>query len=124
MSTFSENLSKIMEDRGISQKWLAEASNTTEATISRYANNVHKPTLDIVIAIAQALGVSVDYLVGFSPLPSPQGSYTTDELLLVKCYRRASNRDQNLVWGILQEYARSPEEEAFLSQQLTERRSV
>lgn len=124
MSVFSDNLNRIMSERGISQKWLADAANTTEATISRYANGVHKPNIDIIVQIAQALNVSIDYLMGVSVIQSSESEASTEEQLIIKCYRRASDRDQRLVWSVLQEYLRSPQEEAFVSQLRLEKQSV
>lgn len=122
MSVFSDNLNRIMTERGISQKWLADAANTTEATISRYANGVHKPNVDIIVQIAQALCVSIDYLMGLSVIPSGQSDETAEEQILVKCYRRATDRDQNLVWGVLEEYLHSPSEKTMISQCRQEKR--
>lgn len=122
MSVFSDNLNRIMTERGISQKWLADAANTTEATISRYANGVHKPNVDIIVQIAQALCVSIDYLMGLSVIPSGQSDETAEEQILVKCYRRATDRDQNLVWGVLEEYLHSPTEKVMIAQCRQEKR--
>ena len=122
MSVFSDNLNMIMTERGISQKWLADAANTTEATISRYANGVHKPNVDIIVQIAQALCVSIDYLMGLSVIPSGQSDETAEEQVLVKCYRRATDRDQNLVWGVLEEYLHSPAEKTVIAQFRQEKR--
>lgn len=122
MSVFSDNLNRIMTERGISQKWLADAANTTEATISRYANGVHKPNVDIIVQIAQALCVSIDYLMGLSVIPSGQSDETAEEQVLVKCYRRATDRDQNLVWGVLEEYLHSPAEKTVIAQFRQEKR--
>ena len=122
MSVFSDNLNRIMTERGISQKWLADAANTTEATISRYANGVHKPNVDIIVQIAQALCLSIDYLMGLSVIPSGQSDETAEEQILVKCYRRATDRDQNLVWGVLEEYLHSPSEKTMIAQCKQEKR--
>ena len=107
MSQFNENLRAIMKDRGISQKWLAEHSGLTEATISRYMNHVNVPSADNVKKIADALGVRADDLLGKSAAGEDQES-----TLLIKCFRRASSRDKDLIWAVLKEYM-SPEEEAI-----------
>ena len=60
MADFSSKLRDIIESRGVTQSWLAEKTGATEATISRYLSGVHKPNLDIVARIAQALNVSID----------------------------------------------------------------
>lgn len=114
MINFSENLSRIMEARGINQKWLADAANTTEATISRYVNGVHKPNIDIVVDIAKALGVSVDYLLGLTSVSAYKEERNPELRLLTSCYNKASERDRKLIWGILEDYM-TAEEKGFIS---------
>ena len=64
MTEFGRKLKQILEDRGISQKWLADAALTKEATISRYITGVNKsPNVEILVNIAKALNVSADYLL-------------------------------------------------------------
>ena len=71
MADFSSKLRDIIESRGVTQSWLAEKTGATEATISRYLSGVHKPNLDIVARIAQALNVSIDYIMDLSLSPTP-----------------------------------------------------
>ena len=102
-------LKDLIESRGITQKQLAIDCGATEATISRYLSDVHKPTLDIAAKIAQALDVSVDYLCGLTDLSMPKESLGQELSMLLNCYKRSSSRDKKLIWNILEEYA-SPEE--------------
>lgn len=46
------------------QKWLAETIGTAEATICRYVKGERVPNAYVLGAIAKALGVSCDWLVG------------------------------------------------------------
>lgn len=112
--SFSDNLSRIMEARGINQKWLADEAHTTEATISRYVNGVHKPNIDIIVDIAKALGVSVDYLLGLTSVATSKEERNPEFRLLTSCYDKSSDRDRKLIWGILEEYMTS-EERGFIS---------
>ncbi len=64
MSDFGARLKRILEQRNLSQKELAEMSGTTGATISRYVNEDRIPNADFLLRIAEALNVSVDYLLG------------------------------------------------------------
>ena len=49
---FGDILKQTLEERGINQKWLADAADTKEATISRYINGVNKSArLDILVSI-------------------------------------------------------------------------
>ena len=38
-----ENLRTIIRQRGVTQAWLAEKAETTEATVSRYLTGIHSP---------------------------------------------------------------------------------
>lgn len=122
MFNFSKNLSRIMQARGINQKWLAAEAHTTEATISRYVNGVHKPNIDIIVDIAKALGLSVDYLLGLTFVPSSKEERNPVFRLLTACYDKASDRDRKLVWGILEEYM-TPEERGFISHFLLDQKT-
>lgn len=111
---FSKILKSIMDTRGINQKWLAEEAHTTEATISRYVNGVHQPNINLVIDIAKALDVSVDYLLGLTAIPYAGEDRTAELRLLVRCYNKTSDRDKKLLWGILEDYM-SPDERGFIA---------
>lgn len=115
MLTFSENLRHLIESRGINQKWLADEANTTEATISRYIHGIHKPKLELVVDIARALNVSVDYLVGLTPIPDLKEERNRELRLLVSCYNKATDKEKENVWFQLREYL-SPEEKGLFSQ--------
>lgn len=61
---FPDRLKAIREDKGITQKHLAEVLSITISTISHYENGTREPSIEILIQMAEVLGVSVDYLVG------------------------------------------------------------
>lgn len=53
----------LMTQRGINQKQLAKLSGITESSISRYLRGDKRPRMDIVINIAKALNVEIEYLL-------------------------------------------------------------
>ena len=59
-----ENIETMMELKGISRRELAQATNLSEASISRYINGEREPKMVSLSAIAKALSVSVDDLLG------------------------------------------------------------
>lgn len=67
----SERLEAILEEKNIKQKELAAKIGVTEVTISRYLNGERKPQSDIIIKMAEYLGVSTDYLLGMTESPQP-----------------------------------------------------
>ena len=64
LSKFTETLNFLISDNDITGEELAEAVNIPAATISRYRNGVHAPTIDYLIKIADYFNCSVDYLLG------------------------------------------------------------
>ncbi len=59
-----ERIRSLLEARGMTRKELAEASGLTEATISRYINGTRTPKSISISAIAKALDVTSDELLG------------------------------------------------------------
>ncbi|MDT3700764.1 MAG: helix-turn-helix transcriptional regulator [Thermincola sp.] len=114
MLIFNENLKQIMDVRGVNQKWLSDESNIPEATISRYVNGVHMPTINLIIKLAKALNVSVDYLLGIAPYSAISKETDQEINILISAYCKAQNRDRKLIWGLLEDYI-SPEEKDCIS---------
>ncbi len=109
MTDLGYRLKQTLDERGISQKWLADASGTKEATISRYINGVNKSSrLDILVKMANALNVTTDYLLGISDVPNPDNpEYSAEERILVAAFRKASDRDAAVIWQLLDPYLSS-----------------
>ena len=62
--TFGENVAAARKKKKLSQNELAKKTGTIAVTIGRYERNEIKPSIDIATKIADALDVSLDYLVG------------------------------------------------------------
>ena len=114
-SSFSAILRELLESRGRNQKWLAEEAQTTEATISRYLAGKNQPEITIVMKIANALNVSVDFLCGLTDSPTPKENLGAEINLLIKCYGRADSRDQKTLWTVLERYMTAEEKESPIS---------
>lgn len=63
---FIKRLVELMEEKNINQLDLSKLVGTTNVTISRYISGQRKPRLEIIAKIAEVLGTSIDYLLGFS----------------------------------------------------------
>ena len=61
---FSERLSCLLSQRGLTQRELAGMCGVDEASMSRYVNGSRKPCMDVLVRIANELNVSVEYLTG------------------------------------------------------------
>ena len=106
MPDFGTTLKNLLDDRGISQKWLADAAGTNKSS-----------RLDILASIAKALNVSTDYLLGITDVPQRKSELTAEEFILISAFRRASERDANIIWSILGTYLTPSEHELIDAQQ-------
>ena len=75
---FSEILTQLRKEAGLSQVDIAHACNISNRQYQRFEYGEQKPGLDKLIALADYFNVSLDYLVGRSskrevtdPLPGP-----------------------------------------------------
>lgn len=64
--TFYENIRVIREDRGYTQKQIAEVIGTTQQYYSDYENGKRDIPIRIYIALSRFYNVSIDYLAGES----------------------------------------------------------
>lgn len=93
-----ENLRNVIRQRGVTQAWLAEKADTTEATVSRYISGVHSPRIELIAKMATALNVSVDYLLGLSESSIPNKPPTPEMRTIISSYSRASAFTKKMVW--------------------------
>ena len=119
MSIFSQRLKDTINKRGVSQKWVAEKANTTEATISRYIKEVNSPAILVILSdIAKALNVSTDYLLGITNLPTTKDTITPEEKILLSCFSEMSSADRYVLWALLDKYM-APQHKQFLEKTRT-----
>lgn len=101
--TFGENLRAHLSSHGISQKWVAEQMNTTTATVSRYVSGDRVPGVENLVDLAQALNVSVDYLLGIEQ-PIIKSRMAPDVAVLNECYESAPMAIRKIIWTALDPY--------------------
>jgi len=66
-TSFGERLQSIRKARGLTQVQLAEAAETTQRAVSYYETEAGFPPAPAVIALAQALKITTDELLGVRP---------------------------------------------------------
>ena len=62
--TLGEHIIQLRKKKGISQAELGKAVGTSGDIIGRYERDEVKPSIEVVMKIADTLEVSIDYLVG------------------------------------------------------------
>lgn len=60
---FSQNLNEILSEKGLSQRDLAIAMDTTDARVSQYCSGTRVPRANVCIDIARILGVKLSDLL-------------------------------------------------------------
>ena len=63
MNITAERLKSLLESKGMSQKELAVRAGVTEAAVSHYVKGDRVPRGAILLNVANALGVTTDYLL-------------------------------------------------------------
>jgi len=94
---FSEHLQQIRQSKGLSQTDLAQRTGLQPAAISHFETGRRTPSFDNLIKLAEALGVSMDYLFGGG---NEHASTASGKLL--QDFERLSLRDQDLVQEMIQ----------------------
>lgn len=64
--TFGERITLIRKQLKLSQQDLAKKIGTSAPIVGRYEREEIKPSIDVAAKLADALGVSLDYLLGKS----------------------------------------------------------
>lgn len=101
-ATFAKQLRLLKDQRGLTQKDIADRLDTTEATVSRYVSGVRTPNIETAVELASLLGVSMDTLCGIDP---PAVERQPPEVsILINCYKHASEEDRRVIWSFLNRY--------------------
>lgn len=66
MGIFSERLSRVRKQRGITQKEMAMELNISVNAYQNYEYGKREPNQKILFRICQKLNISADYLIGLS----------------------------------------------------------
>ncbi len=77
---FSYRLMVLMEDFNMSQMDLSRKIGISNVTISRYLSGDRVPRLDVVVKIAFAFDVSIDYLLGISENKDDTSAHTNSDV--------------------------------------------
>ncbi len=81
LRTFSYRFSEAIGD--LTQESVAERiGNVSRQMITNYLRGKNMPTVDKLIDISTALGVSTDYLLGLSPIKSPEATVIDASIFL------------------------------------------
>jgi transcriptional regulator with XRE-family HTH domain len=66
--TIGEHTMLLRKQKGLSQSELGKIIGTSGDVIGRYERDVITPSIDVIVKVAEALEVSIDFLVGKSKM--------------------------------------------------------
>lgn len=64
MSTLGSRLLELRKQKGFTQEQLAEKLNVTNQSVSKWEKDINAPDITLLVALADLLETSVDYLLG------------------------------------------------------------
>ena len=70
---FSERLSALRKERGLSLIALGEQLSITDEAVRLLEKGKRSPSFEVLCALAEFIGVSIDYLVGRTDNPNIKG---------------------------------------------------
>jgi transcriptional regulator with XRE-family HTH domain len=93
MNLLGKRIAERRKQMGLSQEELAHRLKTNQKQVSRYENAQNDPTVNVLLAIAEALHTTPAWLLGFDDDPeSPDLS--ADERELIERYRSKDREHQ------------------------------
>lgn len=99
MNKFANRLKEVLEDKDMKQKELAELIGINEVSISRYLKGTHEPGSEILEKIADALNVSIDYLLGRTDYnTTPIQEYDPDAIDILTMLERPDMHDLKMLF--------------------------
>lgn len=107
---FSDRLKSIRIDRGYTQRTLGELVGVSEMTIGNWERGVKQPSLNFLLALSDALHVSVDFLIGSDNSIASNESFfrSQAEKKLLERYRLLDSLGQRAVDAVCSiEYERA-----------------
>ena len=101
--SFGYNLVKVRKEKGLTQDDLVKISGVAISQIRRYEANKSSPTLDAIVRLVKALGVSIDELT-FGKATGVAGNRIIDKELLEQFEQIATldEEEKNAVKKILE----------------------
>jgi len=116
---FKDRLKFLRLNKKMTQEELGKKFNVIKQTISSWENGNSRPDIDLASDLADFFNVTIDYLLGRVPLPSPTqlepapSQFSDDELALIEKYRKMKDDEKDTMHKVANHIA--PDEQAAAS---------
>jgi len=84
ISKFATRLKELRQEKGVSQKQLADYLGVVQGTVSAWEVGTTSPNIDMLIDLSEYFNVSVDYLIMISDVKSPFLQYDKETAQLIE----------------------------------------
>ncbi|MCP4138512.1 MAG: helix-turn-helix transcriptional regulator [bacterium] len=108
ITQFGERLRETRKSRDLSQKELAEASGISRRMIGHYETLAKRPSISKVQKLAEALNVSLDYLLGKSELSEEEKKFEEVSLRgmkIVRIFEKLPQKEQDIIYQLVLSFA-------------------
>ena len=103
-ATLGKRLAKLRKDRGFTQTELAEKMGIIQALISDYECGKLRPNPEILVKFAKSLAVSVDEILGLTPLKAKKPSTNRRFVRRLEAIGGLPKRDQDALLRTIDAY--------------------
>ena len=100
MNTFVERLKYAMEQADLKQSALSELTGISKAAISQYLSGKNTPRLERIKALADATGVTFDFLMGHGAAPLKEVPPSVKKISVKEAARCMGKSDQFVRIGL------------------------
>lgn len=102
MSDFGKRLAECRKAKNLSQKERAKLLETSHSVIGKYECNENLPSIEMVIKMAKAFNVSVDFLLG----EGEYASYDKDTIRRIQDIEKLDSNTRTKIFDIIDTYLR------------------
>lgn len=81
-------IKQLREENNWTQAKLSEKMNCAMSSIAMYENGCRKPSLEVIIKLAELFNCSIDYLLGKSEIKNYQNKKTDFEKIQINLYKK------------------------------------
>ncbi len=106
---FGQTLKKLRQERGMTQKQLAEIVEVDLPRISKYERGLVYPTTEMIATLADVFQISIDYLIRGEYVPEVQVVYSTELAKRLESMSRLPLKDQQIIIDVIDTYIRRRE---------------
>lgn len=104
-----ENLKRLREESGTTQRQLAEAIDVSQQSVNKYENHNIEPDIETLIRIANYFNTSVDCVIGHGKASINSADPDTLELsaaesVLILRYRRLDPKQRKCIETVIDSY--------------------